>query len=89
MSAHKCTFPDTVICPLCGRKWTRQSREVALRNGRQCPECRAAGRTGENRRSYLQFAKTKPCYMSEARWRCELRRRLRPDYYAACGEAVR
>ena len=85
----KCTFPDTVTCPLCGKPWIRQNRQIALRNGRQCPTCRAEKKNCVNRRSYLPFAHVKPCYMSEARWRCELRRRLKPDYFACCGDPVR
>lgn len=36
----------------------------------------------------LQSAETKPDRTSDARWRCELRRREKPDYYACCGMAV-
>ncbi len=85
----KCTFPDTVTCPVCGKPWTRQTREIAKQNGRMCPDCRAQQRANTKRGRYLAFTKTKLRGMSAARWRCELRRRLRPDYYADCGEVVR
>lgn len=37
---------------------------------------------------YTQSVSVKPEAMSDARWRCELRRREKPDYYACCGMAV-
>lgn len=36
----------------------------------------------------LQSAKVRPDGVSEARWRCELRRRESPEYYAVCGDMV-
>ena len=38
---------------------------------------------------YTQSVSVKPASMSDARWRCELRRREKPEYYAICGMEVR
>ena len=79
-------FPMTVKCTECGEEFTRTSSGQS----RICKKCqyKKYGKMRKKPERKRIRGNKKPEGMSEARWRCEQRRRLNPEYYALCGEFV-
>lgn len=71
----------------CAVKRIRQQKRIAMAKYRKRMTGNVHVRTVSN--GGLQSAEVKPDHTSDARWRCELRRREKPDYYTYCGMEVR
>ena len=84
-------------CKVCGRQfYPRNTRQVTCSPSCSCENSRRASKAAQEshaksqgtKRSGIFYATRKPAGCSDVRWRIELRRRRRAEYYDMVGAPV-